>query len=417
MPYFTYKKDVPLAPGEVLAFTKGKGYYAKGGSGVTAPTGVTSSLYATALKLAQQAEQPTLDAINAERERAAKESAASVTNAQGFTDALSKLYSGIAPEIQKTYDTAAGATAGFGKGFSAAEEAIRNGDAANLGEFLQKTGAPSDVIAGVQQKAAPSGLGDVEYGLNGYIPAAGLEREGAGFTAAAKMLPAMAAGQGQMTIAQLLKQGADQNFQYGQQAATELGKIPGSARSILNDIISQANAQRSMDIQDAYLNNTQRNTTANLTGVDPVTGQPTYSAATKAQAAAAARTADRGKSVKARESAFAQAQVSLFDDAKALTKAMTTDDRINWLVQHPGSKLSDAPASFAPPYAVAAKQLFDKYKFLLRYASRSGQPALKKRLNQIIADALAAAGIHPAAPRKAKKPPTVYGPTQEQAAH
>lgn len=402
MPYFTFKRDVQLGPGQVLAFAKGKGYYAKGGA--SAPPGASSDLYATALKLAQQQEQPTLDAINAERKKAASDSAREMENAKGFTEALAKEYGSIAPAIKDTYDTAAGATAGFGKGFSDAEEHLRNDQSATLGDFLQKTGAPQAAIdQAVAQTGAGSGLADVEYGLNGYIPAAGLEREGAGFTAAAKNLPVLAGGQGQMTLSQLLKAASDADFGYGQQVASEQGKVPALAQSLLNDMLTRQQAQESIDIQNAYLNNTQRATTASVTGVDPVTGQPTPTAARAAAAAASKRSGARGKAVKARESAFAEAQVHVFNDAKGLVTPMSRDDQINWLVHHPGAKLSDAPATHAPSYAQAAKMLFDKYKYLLRFASRSGQPALKKRLNQIIRDALAAQGIHPVAP--APKPP------------
>lgn len=415
MPYYTLKSQVPLGPGQTLAFRKGRGYYAKGGSGI--PAG-GDSLYATALRLAQEQEKPVLDALEAQRKQIAGDNAQRAKNAAGFSTALAELLKGIGPATEQTYQNAAGATGAFAKGFSDATQHLAENENASLTDVLKTAGLSDDQIAHATSQIGDTS--DVLYGLGGYIPASGLEREGAAFTAAAQQLPAMAGGLGIQTQAILGKQASDQDAEFAQQLSSERGKIPAAARQILNDMISQANAQRSLDIQEAYLGNTQRATTASVTGIDPVTGMTKPGYHVDQKSGRVVKDATPGTSSKAaakRESAFAQAQQSIFDDAQGLAKPMSLDDQIAWVAAHPGKKLAEAPKTHAPAYAAASKQLFDKYKYLLKFASRSGQAALKRRLNAIIRDALAAQGIHPTAPakKKPKKPKTlIYGPTRDQ---
>lgn len=397
--FFTYKAQAPA--GAPIGFKAGHGYYILPGpktSAHAARAATPPSLYATALKLAQQSEQPNIDAITASKTQADNDAATQRTNQQGFTAALAQLLGGEGPAVSKAYDNAAGATAGFAKGLSDAEAHIADNENASLTDFLTKQGLTPDQIHAATSKIGGGAASDVTYGLGGYVPASNLEREGAAFSAAADKAPEYATGVGAQALAQMAKAATDQDTNFDTQLASERGKIPGVAQSLLNDMLTRQQQQESIDIQRQYLGNTKRSTDASITGVDPVTGQPTAKAQA-AQASAAAKVASaKGKAGKARETAFAEAQQHVFNDAKGLSKPMTTDDKIAWLVSHPGKTLADAPSSHAPAYAVAAKQLFDKYKFLLRYASRSGQPALKKRLNAIIADALAAQGIHPPAP-------------------
>src|SRR6185295_7872730 len=155
--------------------------------------------------------------------------------------------------------------------------------------------------------------------------------------------------------------------------------------------------------------NTTRSTTAKITGVDPVTGQPTYEAtydknkikadAAKARAAAKTKsTAAHTAAVKAREDAFATARHSMATEAKQYVgHPLTLKEQVQWSVKN------HKPVSQAPKtgggigYAAAKKRLFAEYSDLLRYASGAGRAALKKRLNQMIDEVLQGYGMHPSA--------------------
>lgn len=421
--------DVPTQ----VQFKAGRGYYLApkapaSAAKVALPGG--SNLYATALKLAQQAEAPNISAINAEQGRYDTNAATEMQNEQGFVAALAKMLGGEGPAVQSAYDNAAGATAGFAKGLSDAEAHIAQNENASLSDFLTKQGLTPEQIAAATSKIGGVPASDVTYGLGGYIPSAGLEREGAAFSAAADNQPATATGQGLETQASMAKTQADQDFQYAQQLAQERGKVPGEAQTLLNDMLTRLQQQESINIQKGYLGNSTRTATANIQGLDPVTGQPKagyyvdpgtgavikdgYIVNPKGQIVRAptAGTNPTAKASKARETAFQQAQVKIFAQAKSLAKPMTLDQQIAWVAAHPGQKLADAPKTTAPDYATAAKSLFDEYKYLLRFATQSGQPALKRRLNAIISDALGSVGIK--APVKGKAPKTGTFPTAQQ---
>ena len=103
----------------------------------------------------------------------------------GIYDALAKANAGIAPAVQDTYRTAAADTGAFAAGYSDAMKGLLGDKAAEGNQILEQNGSPQHVDAG-------AGAGDVLFGLGGSIPGQALVREGAGFTAAAQMLPAQA---------------------------------------------------------------------------------------------------------------------------------------------------------------------------------------------------------------------------------
>lgn len=141
-------------------------------------------------------------------------------------------------------------------------------------------------------------------------------------------------------------------------------------------------------------------TNAELTGQLP-NGKPTYGAQQDAAKAAQQAKVNRQKANQEREAAFDSARQDLFKQAHSLAQPMSIDDKTAWVVAHPGKTFADAPNMKPVNYAQAKKAMFDQYKYLLRYATRAGRATLKKRLNQMIDEALAAAGIHPTqAPKK-----------------
>jgi cell wall-associated NlpC family hydrolase len=133
------------------------------------------------------AERPILQDIQAER-------AANLARARqqmGFAKAAAALEQGIAPRVQDTYTNAANADAGYARGLGSNVQADINQRSDANNAFLAKMGTPA---AGLHQAAD---VGGTAYGLQGYIPASTLQREGAAFGSAAEMLPADTLRQGQ----------------------------------------------------------------------------------------------------------------------------------------------------------------------------------------------------------------------------
>src|SRR5690242_10278920 len=132
------------------------------------------------------AEQPILQQIQAER----KANLAKAQQQMGFAKAAAALLQGVAPRVQDTYSNAANADAGYARGLGDNVQSDINQRASADNDFLTKMGTPS---AGLVH---PADVGGTAYGLQGYIPATTLQREGAAFGSAAQMLPGNALSQG-----------------------------------------------------------------------------------------------------------------------------------------------------------------------------------------------------------------------------
>jgi hypothetical protein len=116
---------------------------------------------------------------------------------QGFSQAAAQQVAPIGGQVQGGYQDAAARTAQYGKGFSIGMQLAQQNSANDINSFLAKNGSPTG-----QQVQGNTGAADVLYGSTGFIPASGLEREGAAFGAAASQLPATMLGLGQQTLAQ-----------------------------------------------------------------------------------------------------------------------------------------------------------------------------------------------------------------------
>jgi hypothetical protein len=109
----------------------------------------------------------------------------------GFAKAAAAILSGVAPRVQQTYTNAANADAGYAHGLGSNVQQTIDQQAATQNDFLTKMGTPT---AGLEH---PADVGGTAYGLEGYIPATTLQREGAAFGSAAQMLPGDVLRQGQ----------------------------------------------------------------------------------------------------------------------------------------------------------------------------------------------------------------------------
>ena len=109
----------------------------------------------------------------------------------GFAKAAAAILQGVAPRVQDTYTNAANADAGYAHGLGSNVQQTINQQADANNAFLQKMGTPS---GGLEH---PADVGGTAYGLEGYIPATTLQREGAAFGSAAQMMPGDVLKQGQ----------------------------------------------------------------------------------------------------------------------------------------------------------------------------------------------------------------------------
>ena len=125
------------------------------------------------------AEAPIHQQIQAER-------AANLAKAQsqmGFAKAAAAIMQQAAPAVSTNYTNAANADAGYARGLGNVAQAPIDANTAANNAFLTSMGAP----AGALKQAAP--VGNIAYGLQGYIPASTLQREGAAYGSAAQLFP------------------------------------------------------------------------------------------------------------------------------------------------------------------------------------------------------------------------------------
>lgn len=175
-------------------------------------------------------------------------------NITGLTQALAGILGGIAPGVQKTYQTAADSQAAFAKGFSDQMQQRLGQNATDTSSFLQNiVGAPASQIADVAGKVNPAGAADTLYGLRGFIPASTLNEEGAAYTANAQMLPGIANSQGLQQIGKVQAAQRAQDATFAQQIASEAAKGPEYGRQIGNDLFNQAYKRATLRNQNASL--------------------------------------------------------------------------------------------------------------------------------------------------------------------
>jgi hypothetical protein len=353
--------------------------------------------------------KPEIDSLTTQRERDKAEADQRMKNLQGVYSALAGMLSGVGGEVSKNYESAANTDLAAGRGFGDQEQARAKAEGDKAEGYLTAAGAPQAAIEGVKAAAGGTGSGDLVGYTAGAIPASTTAREGAAFGSAAAMLPAGAVGQGQLALAGALQDAQKNDQSYGDKIAEITSGRTAGIQKIIQDFLENQRADRALALQEGYLGNTQRSTSAKITGVDPVTGQPTYESvydknkikADAAKARLAAKSKDKTAhtaAIKAREDAFATARHSMATEAKQYVgHALTLKEQVQWSVKN------HKPVSQAPKtgggigYAAAKKRLFAEYSDLLRYASGAGRAALKKRLNQMIDEVLQGYGLHPAA--------------------
>lgn len=354
-----------------------------GGSRANAPIDPYAGLNDQATSQVDAEIKANIDAINKQRDEAQRRSTAMMGNAKDLYAALAGMLGSVGPQIADTTQKAVASDSAMARGFADAQEAIQKGEAGNASDFLKGIGAPQAQIDQVLQKTGGSDAGDVVYGLGGALDAQRLNESGTAAAHAASMLPAGAISTGMQQIGSLASDAMsnDKSFQ------DEIDKLNSGRGSMIDELLlklrNDARATHAMELQDAYYGH--KLSTDLYKKQQDLVKQREKAAAAAAAAADKARGA-RTKAAHEREAAFDQARREIYSDAAQISKRATSGGTGNPFTNESAPKVG---------YAQASKILFDKYKYLLRYATAAGKPVLRKRLNQMIKEALNAAGIRP----------------------
>jgi hypothetical protein len=288
--YSTYASAVKLAPGEVLHFQQGKGYYAAPKPAAAAPvapfyTDNTAPHYGTdpntglpaktpispkvkvtapppppvdpyaaltqaqidarATTLAQAGLTPQQDEIRRQQAVAAAQATADEQAITGFRTAAGTILQGIAPQVGAGYEAAATEQGQLGQGMAtgvrddlAAAQAQDQSFAVSQGQTL---GA---------ETVNPNATHDVIYGLNGQIPGESLASQGAAAQAWAAEQPAISLNAGREELDARMAQARSTNDGYAQQLIQLAATFPGLKAQALSQLnqyeIDKANYRTSL---------------------------------------------------------------------------------------------------------------------------------------------------------------------------
>lgn len=133
------------------------------------------------------------DSARREAERTAK---GEMDRARALSQALTAL--GIPTQIQNIYGNASQAISGLAQGFSGDVQALANTQGAEQANMVSGTGQEGAV------RNEGAAMGNVLYGLEGYIPARALEQTGAAFSAQAALQPGFTQQFGQIAASKVM---------------------------------------------------------------------------------------------------------------------------------------------------------------------------------------------------------------------
>jgi hypothetical protein len=202
-------------------------------------------LLAQAQALVAAAYDPAKASLEAQRQQALAEAAARQQAIQGFAQAGAEQVAPIGDQVQGGYQDAAARTAQYSKGFSVGMQLAQQGSADDINAFLAKNGSPVG-----QQVQGNTGAADVLYGTTGFIPASGLEREGAAFGAAARQLPATMLGRGQQLQYQSQQDAQKTDREFLAELAEIEDKRPGAVQQALIELRGLASKERAQRLDE-----------------------------------------------------------------------------------------------------------------------------------------------------------------------
>ncbi len=353
--------------------------------------------------------QARIDAIKSDRESYLKDlqeqSQIEAQRGQALSQALQAL--NLPGRIQQIYGNAASDIGGLANAFSGSLRDTANADAA----------AETRMVSGTGQEGAVANngeaMGNVVYGLGGYIPGRSMSEAGAAFGAQAALEPSFALRIGQQNAADAYQEGLggldefikamedargerfdiEQELLGNRQKAitaqqTAAQKADDAAYKRLKDTrdyyVKQAYlalASGDRNRSDQYLQiakEKEARMTNQAMGLD-VNGNPLPGYKQAPDGSIVKVDKNAGKKAKSkrvaarqeREEEFRQARLDAIDEAKKLVQPATT--------LRPESR---------PSYQIAYQRLFNRYKDLLRFATGSGKAKLRGRIDQMIREAL-----------------------------
>lgn len=365
----TYSKDVKLLPGQVLHFTKGKGYSAgpgaapapypgggpaepKSGAGgnpyaptprvvrvpVQRPGGPTAApaappvdpyaartpaeIDALAAAQAQAGLTPQQNEIRRQQALAKANAVADEGAIRGFQTAASGLLAGIAPEITQAYDAAGNAIGQIGTGVGGAVGA----------DLAAKRAADAEFQASQGQSGGTSDngeTGNVVGMLGGVLPGTEFAQEGAARAAGAAEAVAIPLNAGREELAARMSQARTENDQYAQQLIQLAAQFPDLKAQALQQLnqyeLDKANYRRGI-ASDAEQ---KRVDTANI--ASQRRSDDTQARAERANEAATKANADLNAAYKADESNYRWASLDFKTKAAATAakKAAASGKRID----------------------------------------------------------------------------------------
>lgn len=334
----------------------------------------------------------------------------------------------IPGRVQQIFGNASADIGGLAQGFSGALKNQASADAAQQTRMVSGTGQEGAV------RNAGEPMGNVLYGVGGYIPARSLSEAGAAFGAQAALEPSFAARIGQQKASEVYAEGlkgldefrrAEQEIRSGrfdmeQDLLDRRQDALNEERDYRLDVAKEAYDRARDQVEDyykkGYLELAQGNSkraneyfklatqkesrmAASARGYDadgnllpgytlgpdglPIKRSDLAKASKPKKDAAKARTSAR----KEREDEFRKARLDAIEEAKKLITPATT--------LRPEQR---------PSYQVAYSRLWNRYKDLLRFAGPGGQKNLRARIDKLIREALAQNGF--------TKPPKRTPPTR-----
>lgn len=148
-----------------------------------------------------------LAALQSEQQASDRQAAARAAQIQGLTQAEANMLRTVGPAVDQTYKSASDDTSAYAKAYAMGAKASEDKAQAEANQLLAKNNAPAG------QMLRPSGVDQVLYGTEGYIPASTLRAQGAAFSSAAHMMPQVAFGRGQMSLGAAQAETAERNQQ------------------------------------------------------------------------------------------------------------------------------------------------------------------------------------------------------------
>jgi hypothetical protein len=328
-------------------------------------------------------------------------------------------------KIQQIYGNASADISGLAQAFSGSLKDTAAADVAQQTRMLSGTGQEGAI------RNQGEAMGNVVYGLGGYIPGRTMAETGAAFGAQAALEPSFAARIGQQKASEAYQEGLGGLDEFTKAIADARGERFGIEQELLSDRNELIQDQQSLalkaqdtaykrlkDERDYYMKQAYlslaagdrkrsgeylelaRQKEARMTAKDQgldVNGNPLpgYKIGPDGTVVKVAKpkspedkTKGRIKARQEREDEFRKARLDAIDEAKRLIVPATT--------LRPEQR---------PSYQVAYSKLWNRYKDLLRFGTSGGQKKLRARLDQLIREALAQNGWvkpEPAKPNQVK---------------